>query len=57
MSCGCASKAARASARVAASRASTSPCALDRYGGAMRGQENCGNRATFTGSVLVSDIV
>ena len=29
----------------------------DRYGDGMRGQANCGKRATFTGSVFVSDIV
>ena len=56
MSCGLASNAWRAAARASRSAASTSSVPLI-DGAAMRGQSNFGNRATFLGSVLVSDIV
>ena len=38
-------------------RAASTSAPSDRYGEGMRGQANCGKRATLTGSVLVSDIV
>ena len=56
MSCGLASKAARACRSDSASSSSMSAPGR-RYGASMRGQSNFGNRATLLGSVLVSDSV
>ncbi len=59
MSCGYASKAARAwrsdSASSAAMAGPDTPGRM--YGASMRGQSNFGKRATLTGLVLVSDRV